>query len=516
MTPRSYQRAAVNAIFQYFKAGKTGHPLVVAPTGSGKTHILGYFCAEVYRQWPNEKILILTHTKEIISQDVKTLKQYLPAELVGTYSQGLKSRQKRQFTVAGIQSVYKRVDEFLDYDVIVVDEAHLIPPDGEGRYQTFLKPFKVPILGMTATPFRRKHGMLTEGHLFDKIVYDIKVQDLIDMGYLASLTAKITEYALNTKGLKILGGDYSKADLSQKLDHAHITKKIVKELLRFRDKRKAWLIFAIDIEHCEHIANELQKAGIVSAAVHSRLDFDRKDLLDLFKNGHIQAIVSVETLTTGFDAPNVDMIVLMRPTTSPVLHVQMLGRGMRIAPGKDKCLVLDFAGNVRRLGPVDAVLVEKKIKRSKGDGTGFTRVCPKCKEIVHVSRKVCPSCGYTFPVKVKLTEHEEGTALLKKQKKVEVKEVKQISYTKHKKSGKPPSLKITYRTGMLNFIQEWIPLEHKGYPRIRAQSWWRQHATGPCPTTVEEALQRCSDIKKPKAIKVDFYDKFPKVIGYIE
>jgi DNA repair protein RadD len=514
MKPRSYQRAAVQAVFQYFREGNTGHPLVVAPTGSGKTHILGFFCSEVYKQWPEQKILILTHTKEIISQDVKTLKQYVPPHLVGTYSQGLKARQKRQFTVGGIQSVFRRAEEFLDYNFIIVDEAHLIPPDGEGRYQTFLGHFDVPILGMTATPFRRKHGMLTEGHLFDRIVYNIKIQDLIDSGHLAPLSTKATEYALSTKGLKVIAGDYSKADLSQRLDHQHITKTIVQELLKFKESRKAWLVFAIDIEHCEHITAELHKAGILCAAVHSKLDIDRKHLLDLFKNGHIQAIVSVETLTTGFDAPNVDMIALMRPTTSPVLHVQMLGRGMRVYPNKDKCLVLDFAGNVRRLGPVDAVLVEKKIKKSKGDGSGFTRICPKCSEIVHISKKVCPNCGFVFPITNKLSTSADDSAVLAAQKKIVSKSVNRVMYSKHKKAGKPPSLKVTYWTGLIEFVNEWIAFEHKGYPRVKAEAWWKQHAQGTCPQTVEEALQRQSEIRKPQSIKIDYFDKFPKVIAY--
>ena len=514
---RSYQLEAIESIYKYFRSNSDGHPLVAAPTGSGKSHILAGFCAKAYKLYPKERILILTHTKEIIRQDAKILRDYIPSSLVGIYSSGLSRRQIRQFTVASIQSVYKRADEFNDFRLIIVDEAHLIPPDGEGRYRTFLgKLPKARVLGLTATPFRRGHGLLTEGHLFDRVIYDIEVQMLIDKGYLAPLSTKATEYALNTRGLKVIGGDYSKKELSSRLDHTHITSSIIKEIAHLKDVRKSWLIFAIDIEHCEHIAAELNKAGIVAVAVHSKLDFDRQHLLDLFKAGHVQAIVSVETLTTGFDAPNVDMIVLMRPTQSPVLHVQMLGRGMRINEGKTNCLVLDFAGNVRRLGPVDEVLIKAKGKKGKGKGTGFTRVCPKCSEIVHVSKQVCPACGYAFPKPVKLSTSIDEAAILKKDKEniVKIRAVTTIRFSKHKKAGKPPSFKVTYKCGGLAFYNEWIAFEHEGYPKTKAHHWWAQHAQLPVPTTVDEALKRRHEIRTIRSIKVEQTGKWPTIIGY--
>lgn len=513
---RKYQQEAIDSIFKYFYSKDAGNPLICAPTGSGKSHILAGFCAESHKRFPNEKILILTHTKEIIRQDARILRDYLCPTSVGVYSAGLNSRQFRLFTVASIQSVYKKAHLFQEYGLIIVDEAHLIPPEGEGRYRTFLGKFpKVKVLGLTATPFRRGHGLLTEGHLFDKIIYNIEIQKLIQEGYLALLSTKATEYVLDTKGLKILAGDYSKIDLSRRLDHVHITKRIVEELIKFKESRKSWLVFAIDIEHCEHIAAELNKAGILAAAVHSKLDFDRKHLLDLFTAGHLQAIVSVETLTTGFDAPNVDMIVMMRPTQSPVLHVQMLGRGMRINPGKDKCLVLDFAGNVARLGPVDNVYIKKKGRAKKGEGgNGFTKVCPKCAEIVHIRVKKCPSCNHIFTIQTKLVTQASTEAVLQEKKKVFTKTIRHIRYSKHHKAGKTPSFKVSYTCGLFILYHEWIAFQHKGYPRLKAEQWWKQRAGGECPNTVAEALQRQTELRHPTQIRVGYYDKYPTILGY--
>jgi DNA repair protein RadD len=518
MKLRAYQKAAINSIFTYFRFGNRGHPLIVAPTGSGKSHIIAGFCAEVYEKYPAQNILVITHTKEIIRQDVAKLKHYVPPNLVGIYSRGLGRSDIRQFTVAGIQTIYKRADLFAHFNFIIVDEAHLIPPDGEGRYRTFFAkiPKGVPILGVTATPFRRASGMLTEGHLFDKIIYEIELQTLIDQDYLVPLRAKKQGYTFNTKGITVTGGDFNKAQLSSRFDQTHVTDQIIPQLLQFRNSHKHWLIFAIDIDHCEHIADQLNKAGIIAAAVHSKLDIDRRHLLDLFLGGRIQALIAVETLTTGFDAPDVDLIGMLRPTASPVLHVQMLGRGMRPADGKKECLVLDFAGNVQRLGPVDAVQVRSKKEKGKGKGTGFTRICPDCSEIVHISKQLCPACGYAFPPpKTKLNTTAGTNALLKGDYKPQTVQVNNVTYSKHKKPGKPPSLKVTYSCGLL-FYNEWIAFEHEGYPKKRAAAWWHKwggHA--PVPATVDEALNRIYELQAPTAIKLELIGQWPSVIGHM-
>lgn len=516
MKLRLYQKNAVDAVFRYFSQGGKGHPLICAPTGSGKSHILAGFCAEVNNKYPEQSILIITHTKEIILQDYAKLCEYLPPEKVGKYSTGLRSYDIRQFTVASIQTIYKKPLLFKHFNFIIVDEAHLIPPEGEGRYRTFFEAMpKVPILGLTATPFRRAHGLLTEDHIFDRIIYDIEIQYLIDAGFLAPLRAKETSHTFNVKNLPVLAGDYSKADLSRRFDRDDVTGKIIEYLQAYKDKRKHWLVFAIDIEHCEHIAEALMQVGIPAAAVHSKLPIDRAELLDLFMSGALQALVAVETLTTGFDAPMVDMIAMLRPTASPVLHVQMLGRGMRTAENKKDCLVLDFAGNTQRLGPVDAVQIPKKRKKGdkKGKSEGFTRTCPKCSEICHISRKECTACGYVFPVKAALSQAPVGAAVLKAQNKpVEVK-VSAIRYSKHHKVGKPPSLKVSYMCGLLVY-NEWIAFEHQGYPKHRAEVWWRNRTDKPVPVTVEEALGNTQLLKEPTHIRVDQLGQYPQIVGY--
>lgn len=515
MTPRDYQIKAVNAVFAYLLKNPKGNPLVVAPTGSGKTHLLAYFCQRIRETYADQKVLIITHTKDIISQDARTLSQYVPTSEVAIYSAGLGQKDTARFTVAGIQSIYRHSELFKQYSIIVVDEAHTIPPSGEGRYRTFFRGLDNPrVIGLTATPFRMGHGVITDGHMFDKIVYNIKVQYLIKQGHLTDITAKPTEYSLNTEDLQIVSGDFSKSDMSRKLDNRDITSRIVKELIKFREVRKAWLIFAIDIDHCEHIAEELNDAGILTAAVHSKLDIDRAPVLDLLRGGHIQAIVSVETLTTGFDAPNIDLVVLLRPTQSPVLHVQMIGRGMRTAPEKENCLVLDFAGNVQRLGPIDDVRLVKHGRGRKDalKGKPITKLCPKCQEILSAKVRKCPVCDYAFPYSDKLAiKADTGVNLLSTgvKKLIDEYDVLRVSVVALKgKFSAGYYLRVVYHcTGQQQF-NEYISSN-------KLKSWWKKMGTNEVPFTIQGAVSRQSEIKRPRKIKVSFLRSIPQVIARI-
>jgi DNA repair protein RadD len=460
----------------------------------------------VHRSWPNEKIVILSHVQEILKQDFTALQHYLPHDKIGLFSAGLGSRNIRQFTVAGIQSAYK-VDLFREHRLVIVDEAHLIPPTGEGRYRTFFERVNNPrIVGLTATPYRLGLGMLTDG-LFDKIVYNKDIVELIEAGYLCSLTTKQTKQQMNTRGVAIVGGDFNQKQMANKLDVSSVTDAICKELLAHKESRKHWLIFAIDISHAEHITAALNAKGIVTGCVHSRMKGDRTLLLDLFKQGAFQALVSVETLTTGFDAPNVDLIALLRPTMSPVLHVQMIGRGLRISPDKDNCLILDFAGNTARLGPINRI-TPPRLGVKSGEGKAPTRTCPVCEEICWASAAKCPSCGYMFPRDNKLLSVAADTPVIATDK-TATHAVTTVRYKEHIKEGRV-SLRVMYVCGMREF-SEWVPLEHGGIARHKAEHWWRYRAHNTPPTTVAKALGRTYELAKPIKIVVDENGKFPVV-----
>lgn len=229
------------------------------------------------------------------------------------------------------------------------------------------------------------------------------------------------------------------------------------------------------------------------------------------KRGEIRALASMGVLTTGFNAPGVDLIALLRPTQSAGLYVQMVGRGTRLAPGKENCLVLDFAGNVRRHGPID--LVRPKRPGDGGGGEAPTKVCPECDSIIALSATECPDCGYVFPAReVKIAATAATLPVLSP--KQQWLPVTGVSYSRHDKAGGRPSLKVTYSSGLATY-SEWVCLEHQGYARQKAAEWWRKRAPGsPVPLSVAEALAQASRLARPSDISVRPSGRYLEISGY--
>lgn len=509
ITPRTYQREAVDSIFKYFYSGKRGNPLVVAPTGAGKTIIISSFCDIVTSKWVGQKILIISHSKEILDQDYEAIKEHLGNNKIGLFSAGLKSKKIRDITVAGIQSIYNKPELFDDFDIIIVDEAHTISPKKDSMYQKFFSQIEKPVIGFTATAFRLGQGYLHLGKdaFFDEIVYTIPIKKLQDDGYLCKLTAKGTKKRLDATGMKKQGGDYVLKELSLEFDRETITKDIISELLLYKELRKKWLVFAIDIKHAEHITSELQDCGITAACVHSKMETDRGQIIKDFKESNkYQALVSVAVLTTGFDASDVDMIALLRPTASPVLHVQIIGRGLRIdkARGKEDCLILDFAGNLLRNGPIDAPVVKVK---GKGTGEAIMKECDECYEIVHAAVRICPACGYKFKFRHKLSSQADDREVVKMEA---WHPVDSVEYFNYKGSRKIPMLKVSYFCGPRRF-NEYVCLEHPGYARHKAGHWWKRRSKKQVPQTAQRAYELCEYLKVPEKIYVVEDGKYPTI-----
>lgn len=526
--PRDYQKEGNDAIFYYFQSGNKGNPLVVAPTGSGKTIMISLFCYLVAKKWPNQKVLIISHVKEILRQDYTALKKHLKNTKIGLYSAGLKSKTISNITVAGIQSIYNKPELFDDTNIILVDEAHTVPFHKKGVYKDFFAaiPQHISVIGYTATPFRLGDGYLHLGEsaFFDEIVYTIPIKKLQREGYLCKLTAKGTEKRLDSDGVKKLGGDFMVKELALAFDREAITKDIVGELLLYKEKRKKWLLFAIDIDHCEHVTEQLKAVGIFAACVHSKKPERENDSnIELFKSGYYQCLVSVAKLTTGFDVPEVDLIGLLRPTASPVLHVQIIGRGLRpvYAPdmpiltqkdrleailhgSKPNCLVLDFAGNLMRNGPIDAPVIKLK---GKGGGEAIMKECPDCFEIVHAAVRTCPACDTPFQFRHKLSANSKDREVLSQE---EWHPVTDISYSRYIGSRKIPMLKVTYECGLRSF-SEYICLEHGGYAANKARHWWSVRSSGKQPLNSQHAVELSSELKVPSEILINEGGKYDTI-----
>lgn len=398
---RDYQQRAIVMLYSWL-ARNAGNPCIVAPTGSGKSWIIAALCEDILRQWPDSRILILSHVKELLSQDADKIVQAWPDAPVGLYSAGLNHRDVDRITVAGIQSVWRRPKELGKVDLAIVDEAHLINHSDSGMYRSLLKDLKgrnplLRVVGLTATPYRLGHGLITEGEtrIFDGLVEPVTIAELVARGFLAPLRSKLPAKTLDVEGVRKRGGEYVESELQLAVDTDANNAEIVKETISRAGNRKAWLFFCTGVEHAFHMRDELRRAGISAAAVVGDTPAaERAEILENFKSGRLKALTNVDVLTTGFDYPGIDLLAMCRPTLSPGLYVQMAGRGMRVAEGKADCMVLDFAGNVAAHGPITSVAIPKGKRAAEKKAV---RKCPECDEIVAANAKICPACGHEFP-----------------------------------------------------------------------------------------------------------------------
>jgi len=550
MIPRYYQNDAVFSIWDYFKQGNKGNPIVAMPTGTGKSLVIASFIKSVHHYYPNQRILKLTHVKELIEQNFEKLIDIWPTAPAGIFSAGLKRKDFNcAITYAGIGSIAKHVSKFGHIDIIVVDECHLISPKQTTQYGKFIIELKklnphLKVIGLTATPFRLGQGMLTEQpSLFTDICFDLTEMSafnkLVAEGYLALLVPKPTSTTINLDGVGKRGGEYIEKDVQAASDREEITYGALQETMQVASDRDHWLIFATGIDHAEHIQEALCSMQIECGIVHSRMpNKERDQQIHLFKIGYYRALVNVGVLTTGFDFPEIDLIVMLRPTSSPGLWVQMLGRGTRplyadgfnlttiqgrldaiAASDKQNCLVLDFAGNTARLGPINDPVIPKK--KGKGGGDAPVRICDNCHTYIHASLRECPHCGHIFPISVKFRT-TAGTSELMATSKVKEPEihdfkVDKVVYAKHVKKDKPDAVKATYYCGIRMFTA-WVCLFHGGFARKKALDWWYEaHPEGRnCerPEDIDEALDSVMGLNTAHTITVRTDQKYPEILNY--
>lgn len=546
MELRDYQFDAVDAPINYFNEGGTGHPIVAMPTGTGKSIVIASFVKKIFQTYSKQRVMMLTHVKELIEQNFDKFMRVWPTAPAGIYSAGLK-RREHQFpiTFAGIASAYKQPELFGHIDLILIDECHLVSPKQATMYQTFIMALasvnpELRVIGYTATPYRVGQGFLTEsGGLFTDICIDMtdmaSFNWFFDNGYLTRLIPKPMKTALDMTGVRIQGGEYNQQELQLAVDKETITRAALSEAVILGQERDHWLVFASGVDHAIHITAMLNEYGISATCVHSKMDdYERDKNLKDYRAGKYRAMVNNGILTTGFDFALIDMIVILRPTRSPGLWVQMLGRGTRpaYAPGSDlttvegrlegiangvkpNCLVLDFARNSEVIGPINDPIIPK----AKGKGNGGeapVRLCPQCECYCHASLVACPICGMEFPRQVKFGVQSSTTVLIKEEEPAKIVSftVDRITYSRHQKEGRPSSMRVSYYCGLRKF-EEWVCFEHEGYAKHKAHKWWRERGAGDqIPSTVDDALERTGEINSTAEIKVWINKKHPEIMGY--
>lgn len=531
MNPRDYQQLVIDRLWEYYQ-DNDGNPIIVMPTGTGKSLIIAYILKTVASY--NKKAIALTHVKELIKQNSKCYLKYTSKKHVSIYSAGLGKKQIGKITFAGIASVYKKAKNFGNVACIIIDECHLVSPKDEAMYNTFIKGLKkinpnLKIIGLTATPFRTKEGYLHEGPIFTDLAVDLTTkywfQKLIQDGYLGRLVVKHTANEYDVEKVKIQGNEFVQSDLQLTVNKQDKTHKIIREVLKNDADRKHWLVFASGIQHAENVKKALIKFGVNTDCVHSKMTKKKRDsVINKFRKGKLTAIVNSNILIAGFDYPEIDLIIVMRPTLSPVFWVQMLGRGTRVFPKKENCLVLDFAGNTKRLGPIDNVYLPflKKRRGKLSKHRAPVKACPKCKTYCHARVRACPECNYLFPEMDKLTIKASKLTVMgeDQDKKKVLYKVDSLVYTKHLTSKRINTLLIVYKCKS-TYIKHWVCVEHTGFARLMAIRWFNKHikkkvATEAIPNTVDKLFLSITSnqIKKPTHIIVDQSGKYKQVIDW--
>lgn len=540
--PHGYQYEASDSIFNYFASGKTGNPLVAMPTGTGKSIVIALFLETVFRQYPRQKILCLTHVKELIVQNYNKLMALWPNAPAGVNSAGLRQRDTMHPIIfAAIASVAKYAAQFGHVDLVMIDEAHLVSPTEDTMYRALLKDLKainpyLKVIGFTASPWRMGLGKLTEGGLFTDFCFDITHMDafnrLIHEGYLCPLIPKKTQTILDVDGVHMRGGEFIAGELQRAVDRDELTERACREAIETAGDRHHWLTFCAGVEHAQHTADILNSLGVSAIAIHSKMgDTERDQGIAAWKAGHFQCAVNNNVLTTGIDFPAIDLILMLRPTASTPLWVQMLGRGTRpvYAPGFDisdftqrmeaielggkrNCLVLDYAGNTRRLGPINDPVIPRKRGEKTGDAP--IKLCDRCGMYNHASVRVCESCGYEFPFITKLKQNASTDELIKGElPQVEVYKVDHITYSRHDKVNSYPSIRVSYYCGLRCF-KEFVCLEHEHYIGRKARAWWQERSDIEVPDSVDDAITVIDQVKTPTHLRVWINKKYPEILAH--
>lgn len=532
---RKYQREACDAPYDYWAAKPDGNPLIVIPTGGGKSLILGTITQEFIGFEPTTRIVMATHIKELIEQNYAELMGIWPFAPAGIYSAGLRRKEAHaQIVFGGIATMFRAAEKIGHVDVLIIDEAHLVPPDEAAMYGKFIKALramnpKMLILGLTATPYRIDSGMLTEGDdaLFTDIIYEITIKELIDLGFLVPLTSKATQTTFDLKGVTRSGGggDFNNKSLQRAVDKNPVTQAAVEEVVGWASSnekpRRSWLLFCTGVSHALHVRDAIRERGYTCETIHGDTEKgERTRIIEEFKAGKITALTNANVLTTGFNAPRIDLLAMLRPTESTALYVQMVGRGTRcmgknieesIRNGKSDCLVLDFAGNVRRHGPVDKVTVRKP---GKGGGEAPVKECPQCHSLIFAGLSECPDCGFKFErdVEKNIKQTADSVPILSTSKPDWV-PVKRRTLFRHDKPGGTPSIRVEYLCGSVSH-KEWICPEHQGFARVKFEKWWKQH-TGKdnAPFSIQETFERVKECRETTEIMIKANGKHWEIVA---
>lgn len=529
-TLRPYQEAAIKALFAWFETGNTGNPLIVVPVGGGKSLIMAEMIKRIHADAPNTKIISLAHIQELLVQNSEALREQYQDANFSFYCAGLKEKNhSADIVFASIQSIHNDAYEMQRApDVLIIDECHLIPFDEDTQYRRFIADCKainpnLVVIGLTGTPFRSDNGLLTVGdnRMFDGICYEIGIGWMINNGFLVRPVTPKTSIKMSTEGVHVRGGDYVVSELAEAVDIDAVTQECVVDIVENGAGRKKWLGFGVTIQHCYHIKEAMVAYGVSCEVIHGELHKDERNRLwDDYKDGKFRCLVNVAIATTGINIPEIDLIFLMRPMRSPVLYIQCVGRGLRLADGKEDLMLLDYGDVISELGPIDDVKIkltgkakkEQEEEDNKPKEKAIMKICPKCGVECWASQAFCYECSYSF-VGEKLVSSASSAAVLSEDIEPVWHDVRDVKYSRHLAPNKEiPTMRVTYYC-FDGIFSEYVCFEHTGYAREKAVAWFKKRfpsSDAKHITKISTAL--IGEYPKPTSILVGKDGKFDRII----
>lgn len=378
------------------------------------------------------------------------------------------------------------------------------------------------ILGLTGSPWRLDSGSIVGDEpdsLFRVSLADVDARYLIQLGYLVPLATKAARGELDTSDVAIRNGDFASNELALLASERDAVDRVVAEGLALTASRRTVLWFAVAVEHATALRDELRRRGERAEVVTGETpQADRAAILDTFAGGNLRHVVNVAVLQAGYDCPPIGAVVMARPTCSPALRTQCAGRGLRLAPGKSDCLLIDVGGNWRRLGsPLRPRAPAKGRDRREGDHSGpHEWSCKHCLQVNEPTDSVCRGCGTPKPRRADPTL---GRARIVGFDDLPLLDVEAVAVRLHEKPGKAPSLRVSYRADGRWFSECIAFTSDKPFARHKAREWWTRRFPGTRqPATAADALRlpmlRDRLRRMTAAIRVDESGEWPRIVWH--
>ena len=525
---REYQTEVIDTLIRETESG-AHDSLVALPTGAGKTIVFSLLLKQLYSDgFTGLRASILMHRRDLVKQTDEKLRSVWADAPVGIACGTLCDVDiEKPITVGTVQTLYRRRDLLPPADLVIIDEAHRLAPKGEGEhYRKCLEMMREKnpdfhLIGFTATPYRTNSGMIYdreeiggEKWFTRPPVVSMSISDLQQQGYLCPVrgmmakTKSSGQLEYDLKAVKKTAGEYNLGQLSEVMSQEIHVESAVFAYQEFGEARKPAIVFGVDIEHARKLADAFQAVGHEAVAVHSKQPTKKRDrIIAAAHDGEIEILVNVGILTEGFDLPPTELILLARPTLSPGLYVQMIGRGTRIAPGKTNCLVLDLAGNFGRFGHWSNPRLPKKITEGDESVNNIPefKECTACGEILPIRASVCTQCGYVFSKQWQDRQHADRVEEM-----VEFTDDMEFPVgvatwgAKHKTTRNGhDSLMVWAKTrdqnGAEKMLFEYMLFDHPKAKFFAAKKWVALAGTEP-PETVDEAISRRFELYLPSRV----------------